>query len=682
MESGIDAPLPSSSNVVGHEISVSENVNEPVVKPLSLLSPSAMSSSSLLTVSSPALTDSVCGGSLSLVSMPSASSVLLNTTTGMSQVQTIGSDIASSPSAVFSGVDPSRTLENSEGQGEGFMVSPVVDTGLDSTQSPQLQSVRTRSVDTDITENTQSESSHQETVFVPTLGAWAKPLLFKPPATPTTPSTPTDNELAKVGNQLAALWPTLNDAILNKKPKTKQPTRTLMPPVEKLPLPELKPDGSLRFPWAARLSPQSRNLYRAASPTYRLDGTPEISIPSKVLKLGPENKDEYIIGKFHKCSLPPGGLIHAVVNRIWGRSCKISCKKIGESSYMFHIPHEPTRHWVIQRGVWHIDDCLLFVLPWTPEGSFKIPEISTLPVWVNLKQIPDCCYSRLGISHIASGLGEPILTHKPRLDPTSMGEAKVLVEMELDRDFPKIIALDDKQGNIFLVEVEYTWIPSMCERCGNLGHKEKRCLLPSKPADEQNLPQHPIVVSNEVPVVDIDHILKSKHSEDSIGADPTATIQDPIDTAHDSTLNPTASPEVCTSNLKTTTLSFSSPSQLEKPASPLTSATPPDTLVDSQSTPTATPIMDCYPSKITNNEVIESLVVDLMTTTPIHCAFESSSRFSVLGNVDEAEIEPPNSISLTRGGRESKPPIKYQSMEWKTVQGRGKRGRGGRGSSH
>ncbi|CAN6883608.1 unnamed protein product [Brassica oleracea] len=92
--------------------------------------------------------------------------------------------------------------------------------------------------------------------------------------------------------------------------------------------------------------------------------------------------------------------------------------------------------------------------------------------------------------------------------------------------------------------------------------------------------------------------------------------------------------------------------------------------------------MDCYPSKITNNEVMESLVVDLMTTTPIHGAFESSSQFSVLGNVDEAEIEPPNSISLTRGGRESKPPITYQSMEWKTVRGRGKRGRRGRGSSH
>ena len=66
---------------------------------------------------------------------------------------------------------------------------------------------------------------------------------------------------------------------------------------------------------------------------------------------------------------------------------------------------------------------------------------------------------------------------RPRLDPTSMGEAKVLAEMELDREFPKLIPLDDKQGNIFLVNVEYTWIPSMCERCGNLGHKAKMCLV-------------------------------------------------------------------------------------------------------------------------------------------------------------------------------------------------------------
>lgn len=44
-----------------------------------------------------------------------------------------------------------------------------------------------------------------------------------------------------------------------------------------------------------------------------------------------------------------------------------------------------------------------------------------------------------------------MLTHKPRLDPLNIGEAKILVETELDKSFPKQITLDDKLGNIFLV---------------------------------------------------------------------------------------------------------------------------------------------------------------------------------------------------------------------------------------
>lgn len=89
-----------------------------------------------------------------------------------------------------------------------------------------------------------------------------------------------------------------------------------------------------------------------------------------------------------------------------------------------------------------------------------------------------------------------MLTHKPRLDPTTMGEAKILVEVELDKPFLKQIALDDKQGNIFLVDVKYTWIPSACERCGALGHKEKRCLLPYKPQDSAPVKA---IVTNEDP---------------------------------------------------------------------------------------------------------------------------------------------------------------------------------------
>lgn len=47
---------------------------------------------------------------------------------------------------------------------------------------------------------------------------------------------------------------------------------------------------------------------------------------------------------------------------------------------MFHIPHDLTRQWVVQRGVWHVDDYLIFVSPWNPVNFLKVPEVSTIPV--------------------------------------------------------------------------------------------------------------------------------------------------------------------------------------------------------------------------------------------------------------------------------------------------------------
>ncbi|XP_020889746.1 uncharacterized protein LOC110230641 [Arabidopsis lyrata subsp. lyrata] len=242
--------------------------------------------------------------------------------------------------------------------------------------------------------------------------------------------------------------------------------------------PDSSEEDNLRFPWAAKMDPAARNLYRATSPEYLEDGTPKVTIPSHVMMQGLENQKEYVIGQFYRCSPPPGGLVHAVVNRIWGRKCRIFSRKLSDSSFLFHIPDASTRAWVLQRGLWHVDDCLMFVAPWSTAETFDIPAISTIPVWVTLKNIPHRLYSISGISHIASGLGAPMATYKPRLDPSLMGEAKILVEVELSKAFPPRIAAADKKGNIFMINVEYSWIPTKCGNCGQLGHKASRCMNP------------------------------------------------------------------------------------------------------------------------------------------------------------------------------------------------------------
>lgn len=83
---------------------------------------------------------------------------------------------------------------------------------------------------------------------------------------------------------------------------------------------------------------------------------------------------------------------------------------------------------------------------WSPTTILSFPHISIASVWITLKNIPYRLYSTPEISRIASGLVEPISTCKPRLDPSLMGEAKIMVEVELDKLFPQRIALDDKKG--------------------------------------------------------------------------------------------------------------------------------------------------------------------------------------------------------------------------------------------
>lgn len=69
-----------------------------------------------------------------------------------------------------------------------------------------------------------------------------------------------------------------------------------------------------------------------------------------------------------------------------------------------------------------------------------------------------------------------MLTYKPWLDPTLIGEAKNLVEVKLDRPFAQRVAFEDESGSVSMIDVVYSWLPSKCGRCGQLGHRALQCL--------------------------------------------------------------------------------------------------------------------------------------------------------------------------------------------------------------
>lgn len=240
------------------------------------------------------------------------------------------------------------------------------------------------------------ETNEQPAISLPRQGVWASP---------PKPIPPSDIPILlynsnTLSSDIDTQWPSLAARNQIHSRRTPKALSTLTPPsAATVKVSDtstvLDPDllQSQEFSWAAKMNPLMRNLHRVTTPVFLEDGTPKIRVPSQVLLEGLENQKEFIIVQFYRCAAPTVGKIHAVMSRIWGTRCRIFTRKVGEFLYLFHIPDESTRNWILQRGLWHVDDCLLFVSAWNPVGTISLPEITTIPVWLTLRNIPNQLYS-------------------------------------------------------------------------------------------------------------------------------------------------------------------------------------------------------------------------------------------------------------------------------------------------
>ncbi|XP_013739111.2 uncharacterized protein LOC106441907 [Brassica napus] len=260
-----------------------------------------------------------------------------------------------------------------------------------------------------------------------------------------------------------------------------------------------------------------------------------------------------------------------------------------------------------------------------------------------------------------------------------MGEAKILVEVELDKPFPKLIALDDKQGNIYFVEVEYSWIPSACERCGALGHKEKRCLLPPQSQDYAPITKEHHVTNEEIPMVDIVKLLQNSSADH-----PEPNSRSPIaQQTHETFKKPlvTLPPKDAFASPVTHSHEVHS-----DPCSQINHTLP--LLAVEKAAPVQSHIMESIPS--------HSIILEDSETSKIEQPFDLRSPVTLDHHNFHTEDTPPvygkgngfdvvgdsSSYTVTRGGRTIKPTQKVQDMGWTRASGRGKKGHRGRGNQN
>ncbi|KAG2281692.1 hypothetical protein Bca52824_052912 [Brassica carinata] len=203
----------------------------------------------------------------------------------------------------------------------------------------------------------------------------------------------------------------------------------------------------------------------------------ELTIPDEILT-DPNPLWRCYVVRYFIGDAPHVGSIHATVNRLWSSpkmGSKIDVQFLEKNTVLFRIENSQMRARVIQRRYWHISDIPLVVNEWSPESALQPPDLSAIPIWIDLKGVPSMLFSHKALKCLSRAAGKFVKLHPSTEKCVRLDVARVLVEIDLHKPLVEKISFVDKDGVQVVIDVCYPWLPPRCNICNAWGHKGESC---------------------------------------------------------------------------------------------------------------------------------------------------------------------------------------------------------------
>ncbi|XP_010426758.1 PREDICTED: uncharacterized protein LOC104711727 [Camelina sativa] len=228
-------------------------------------------------------------------------------------------------------------------------------------------------------------------------------------------------------------------------------------------------------PWLGFFKGSTRRLSKKGTSFTLPSGESCVKIPNSIIQRNQKSWDCFILGQFY--SDPPAqGTVHAIANGIRSKMHRdIIVTKMEGNAFLFKIPNATTRNRVLNQGLWQIEGQTMFVAKWQPRVTPQKPELSSAPVWLELRDVPFQFFHEEGFEFIAGQVGEPIRLHQSTKNMTNLEVAKVLTLIDPRKPLPEAVNVQFDSGEISRVLVSSPWMPPVCSFCKEVGHNLKCC---------------------------------------------------------------------------------------------------------------------------------------------------------------------------------------------------------------
>lgn len=209
-----------------------------------------------------------------------------------------------------------------------------------------------------------------------------------------------------------------------------------------------------------------------------------VSIPRRVVEKVSTRLGYTLYGYFigYRIAFP---VVEYYVRNNWA---KYGLKKImmnAKGFFFFKFDTQAGLEAVLEEGPWMIRKSPIILKKWSIDTCLCKEELTRIPIWVKLHDVPIQIFEDDGINLIASFIGKPIMmdSYTSSMCKDSWGRssfARCLIEVGSEDELVEAITvgIPSLNGDGFTKEsirVEYEWRPPRCASCKIFGHIYEHC---------------------------------------------------------------------------------------------------------------------------------------------------------------------------------------------------------------
>ena len=110
---------------------------------------------------------------------------------------------------------------------------------------------------------------------------------------------------------------------------------------------------------------------------------------------------------------------------------------------------------ILNNGHLMFDNKPVIVKEWNDEIKLVKYDVETVPIWAKLHDLEVNFWSEASLTKICTNIGKYVKSDQITQQRTYLSYARVMLEVQVGRDFPKSIGFIDEKGNSHRVLVSY-----------------------------------------------------------------------------------------------------------------------------------------------------------------------------------------------------------------------------------